>query len=213
MEFLVSLIVLAVLAAPVILLVRWRINSKRFTTLEGQVAMVSRNQVTPSQLAELSRRVYQLEGVIAGMKAANTVAAQETPPKAEPVPVPVAAPTPEAKPAPTPQAERVDARSTAVPPCDGCARAGQAVHRTATASCACSFVRDCASPAVRRRATVRRAGARAPKPKQRGVGSRGRRQLAQQAGHLRPGSRHRALSRLLLHADGARGALRHRPGS
>ncbi|MGO9009977.1 MAG: DUF2339 domain-containing protein [Bryobacteraceae bacterium] len=107
MEFLVSLIVLAVLAAPVILLVRWRINSKRFTTLEGQVAMVSRNQVTPSQLAELSRRVYQLEGVIAGMKAANTVAAQETPPKAEPVPVPVAAPTPEAKPAPTPQAEPV----------------------------------------------------------------------------------------------------------
>ncbi|MGD0667996.1 MAG: DUF2339 domain-containing protein [Bryobacteraceae bacterium] len=116
MEFLVLVIVLAVLATPVILLVRWRIISQRFTALEGQLALVSANQVRPSELAELRRRVYRLEGIVDGMKVANTAAVQEAPPKAEPVPAPVSAPATEPEPASPPKAEPVPIPVTAPPP-------------------------------------------------------------------------------------------------
>jgi uncharacterized membrane protein len=73
------------LAVPVIVVVRWVVLSQRFTELERRIADVSQDQVTRGELAVLLRRVYQLEGTVAGMKSASP--AQPTPPP-QPKPAP-----------------------------------------------------------------------------------------------------------------------------
>ncbi len=86
---------LAVLAVPAILLVRWWILSRRFAELERRIDGVSQDQIRPSEVAELRRRIYQLEGVVAGLKSEHTATAAEAP-----LPEPVHVPVPEPKPVP-----------------------------------------------------------------------------------------------------------------
>ncbi|MGO9227653.1 MAG: DUF2339 domain-containing protein [Bryobacteraceae bacterium] len=107
MDILAPCLVLAVLAVPVIILIRLWILSQRVADLKERVAMVSRNQVRPSELAELCRRVYRLEGAAAEMKAGHSAQAHEAPaaepqPAAAPKPEPEFQPAPEPKPAPVP---------------------------------------------------------------------------------------------------------------
>src|SRR5208283_105146 len=107
MDVLGPFLVLAVLAVPVIILIRLWILSQRVADLKEQVAMVSRNQVRPSELAELRRRVYRLEGAAAEMKTGHSAQAHEASapvpqPAAAPKPEPELQPAPEPKPAPVP---------------------------------------------------------------------------------------------------------------
>jgi len=90
MEPITLIILLAMLAVPVIVVVRWVVLSQRFTELERRIAEVSQDQVTRGELADLLRRVYQLEGNVAGMK------------PAQPTPPPQPKPAPPVKPVPTP---------------------------------------------------------------------------------------------------------------
>jgi len=99
MEVILFLIALVLAATPVLLVIRWFMDSKRFAELERRLETVSRDQVTPSEIAALRRRIYQLEGAVAGMTTAHSAAALEVPQPepakvAEPEPVPVTAPAP-----------------------------------------------------------------------------------------------------------------------
>ena len=101
MDFLASILMLAVLAVPVILLVRWWILSQRLKEIDRQIAMLSGDHVGFSDVAGLRRRVYQLEGEVAGLTSGRTapspVAPQPEPAtvtKPEPEPVVMTAPAP-----------------------------------------------------------------------------------------------------------------------
>ena len=98
------LVVLAVLAVPVVLIVRWWILSQRYAELESRIESLSRDQVGHGEVAQLVRRIHQLEGAVAGLKAERTAASPETPPPI-PVHVPVPAPVPEPVPTPAPVLE------------------------------------------------------------------------------------------------------------
>lgn len=79
----------------VVLLIRWWVLSQRYAEMERRIAAVSREQVDPGVIAQLVRRIYQLETTVAGLKDVRTEPARETPveePAPEP-PQPVAAPT------------------------------------------------------------------------------------------------------------------------
>jgi hypothetical protein len=67
----------------VVLLVRWRILSQRQAELERRIAMVTRDQIGPGDVARLVRRIHQLENAVAALKAEHTAPAPEALP-AEP---------------------------------------------------------------------------------------------------------------------------------
>jgi len=95
------LVALVLAATPVIVVIRWFADSKRLAELERRLETASRDQVGHGELAQLIRRVHQLEGTVARLKAEHTATAAEAAPP-EPVHVPESVSVPEPKPAPEP---------------------------------------------------------------------------------------------------------------
>ena len=101
MEGILFLVALVLAATPVIVVIRWFADSKRLAELERRIGTASRDQVGHGELAQLIRRVHQLEGAVAGLKAGHTATAAEAAPP-EPVYVPEPVSVEEPKPAPAP---------------------------------------------------------------------------------------------------------------
>jgi hypothetical protein len=70
----------------VVLLIRWWVLSQRYAEMEQRISTLSQEQVDPGVIAQLTRRIFQLEGAVAELKAG----------RGEPTPaVPVAEPEPQ----------------------------------------------------------------------------------------------------------------------
>src|ERR1017187_798758 len=103
MEGILFLVALVLAATPVIVVIRWFADSKRLAELERRIEIASRDQVGHGELAQLIRRVHQLEDAVARLNAGHVAPAPATqPPEPVRVPEPETKPEPELVPAPAP---------------------------------------------------------------------------------------------------------------
>jgi len=87
----------------VVLAIRWWVLSQRYAEMERRIATLSQEQVAPGVISQLTRRIFQLEGAVAELKAGRS----------EPAPaVPAVEPEPET---PKPEPESLSASPSPLP--------------------------------------------------------------------------------------------------